>query len=582
MKSLLRLKPYLRPFYGLILAAALLAIPLALLRAGPVPLIKYLIDDLLIHRDESKLLFFPLAFIALYAVNFVVRFFHYYFLRIVVARVNQKLKNELYDHLMGLSADYFSAQSTGTLISRVASDPQYVDGGVACVNVVIREPLTFLFLLGYAFHLNWRLTLLTFLVFPPLAWVFSITGKNLRRYMRRMTEENAKIYSTLQESFTGIRIVQVFGLEGFLREKFRERSEGVTGHQLKSAAMEEASHPMVELLTSFVIAAILYFGGSQVLRGQMTSGDLLAFFAAFAMMMNPVRMLNDVNIKLNHAIAACDRIFEIFDWKSRLPVAATPIERTSLEQSISLEQVRFFYPDAPEREVLRGVSFEVKKGATVALVGASGAGKSSLVNLLPRVFDVTAGAIKVDGHDLREFSLSSLRQLIAVVSQDVFLFNDSITENIRCGRLDATDAEILEAARKAHALEFIEKLPDGFATVIGDRGQKLSGGERQRLSIARAFLRHSPILILDEATSSLDSASERAVQRALEELMRGKTTIVIAHRLSTIRHADEIIVLKEGLIVESGRHSELLEKEGEYAHFYRHAGLTATQGVAQG
>jgi len=568
MKSLLRLKPYLKPYFWLIFISMFLAIPLSALRAAPVPLLKYLVDGPLVSHDERKLLLFPVLVILLYAVNFVVRFFHYYLLRVVIHRVNQQIKNDLYDHLLGLSADYYTSESTGTLIARVGADPQYIDGGLACLNIIIREPVTFLFLFGYALRLNWRLTLLTLFIFPPLAYVFSATGRNLKRYISQITNENGRLFSTLQETFTGIRVVKLFKLEDYVQKKFRDRSSNFTQFLLKTAILEEASHPMVELLTSFVIALVIYYGGHQVLQNRMTPGDLLAFFTTFALMMNPVRSMNDVNIRLNQASSACARIFSAFDLKSHLAQKPDAIPIKSFEKEISVKNVSFFYPDHPERRVLKNISFTIPRGTVVALVGASGAGKSSFVSLLPRIFDISEGSIQIDGHDLRDLVLADLRHLIAVVSQDVFLFNDTIEENIRCGNLSASFEMIREAARKAHALEFIESLPDRFKTVIGDRGQKLSGGERQRVSIARAFLREAPILILDEATSSLDTASEQAVQSALNELMQDRTTLVIAHRLSTIRHAHQILVLKEGQIVERGRHEDLLNLAGEYTRFH--------------
>jgi subfamily B ATP-binding cassette protein MsbA len=569
MKSLLRLKPYLRPFVWLIAGSAVLAVPLAALRASPALIIKYAIDDALKAPTAHKLLMFAATVLGIYLVNFVVRFFHYYFLRIVIARVNQKLKNDLFEHLLGLSSESFTTQSNGSLIARVTQDTHNIDIGLACINILIREPITFLFLLGYALHLNWRLTLITFLIFPPLAFVFSATGRNIKRYIRRMQESNATIFSTLQETFTGIRVIKTFRLEKYVRKKFRERAENYTKFQLKTARLEEAAHPIVELLTAFTIAGVVYYGGLQIMHGEMTQGDLIAFFATFAFMMDRLRDLNDVNMKLNQAAASCERIFEVFDWRSKIQDPPMPKELETLKQGIQIDGVSFAYPDAPSREILRNVSFDVKKGQIVALVGASGAGKSSLISLLPRLFDVNEGAIRIDGTDIRQFRVEDVRKLIAVVSQDVFLFNDTIEENIRCGRLSATRAEVREAARRAHAADFIEQLPDGYQAIVGDRGQKLSGGERQRISIARAFLREAPILILDEATSSLDTASERAVQEALDELMINRTTLVIAHRLSTIRHADHIIVLKQGEIVEEGVHDELLKKGGEYAHFHQ-------------
>ncbi len=571
MKSLWKLKPYLRPHLKLLVIGALLAIPLAAVRFSPIPLIQKLIDELLKSQDRSKLVTFPLLILGIYALNFVIRFFHNYCVRVAVAKVNQTVKNKLYDHVMSLSADYFTAQSTGTLMSRVGVDTNQIDQGISQINVLIREPFQLLFLLGYTFYVNWKLTLVTLVIFPLLAIVFSKSSKALKRYVHRINEQQAEIFSILQESFVGIRIIKTFRLEAYVQKKYYERSEIFTKNLIKTAILEETSHPAVEFISAIAIAFLVYFGGKEVLDGHMTSGQLIGFFGAFAYMQSPIRDLNGMNMKLSTAAAACERVMDLFSWKSNLIEKENPAPKKTFDSKISLEDVRFAYPDAKDREVLRGVSFDLQKGKTVALVGASGAGKSSLVNLLPRLFDVTGGAIKIDGRDIRDLSLADLRSLISVVSQDVFLFNDTIEENIRCGKLGATEEEIRRAAREAHADDFISKAPDGYQSRIGDRGQKLSGGERQRLSIARAFLRESPILILDEATSALDNASEKAVQSALEKLMQNRTTIVIAHRLSTIRHADEILVMKNGQIIERGTHDSLASRSGEYAHFLKMA-----------
>jgi len=569
MKSLWKLKVYLKPQWRWIAASLLLAIPLAALRFSPVILIQKLIDDLLTTKDQSKLVTFPLLVIGIYALNFVVRFLHSATIRIVVARVNQRLKNDLYDHVMGLSADYFTTASTGNLMSRVGNDPNQIDQGIAQFAVMIREPIQLVILLFYTFHLNWRLTLITIAVLPPLAFIFRLSGKALKRYIHRLQEEQARMFATLQESFTGVRVIKSFRLEEYVRRKYYERSESFFLNFKKTILVEEISHPLVEFIMAFAIAGLIYMGGKAVLMGTMTQGELFAFFAAFATMQAPIRTLNDMNIKLHNSDAAAERVFEVLDWKTRLieKPDARPIHDFNSE--IRLTNVRFSYPDAPDREVLRGVSFSIPKGRSLALVGASGAGKSSLVSLLPRIFDVTSGKIEIDGHDVRDLKIGDLRSLISIVSQDVFLFNDTIAENIRCGRLGATDEEVRQAAREAFAMDFIESQPFGFLTNIGDRGQKLSGGERQRLSIARAFLRNSPILILDEATSALDNASEKAVQAALDKLMRDKTTILIAHRLSTIRNAHRILVLREGNVVEDGTHGELVTQDGEYAAFLK-------------
>ena len=580
MHALLHLRPYLRPHWRLIVLGALLAVPLAALRLGPAPIVRYMLDDILVHRERWKLVYFPLALVGLYAVNFVVRFAHYYLLRLVIIRVNQKIKTDLFHHLLHLSADYFTAQSTGTLISRTGHDPQYIDAGLSCINVVIREPITLLFLFIYTLNINWRLTLMTLVVIPLFGWVFARSGRHIKRYIHQTTTLNASLTSLLQESYAGIRLIKLFRLEGYVLGKFAERYRELTRILLKASRLEEASHPLVELITAIALAPIIYYGGLQVIDNQMSPGDLFAFFTAFAMMMNPIRMMNDINIKLNQASAACTRIFEILSWKSTLITEHHPQAMPAFTRGLSLRGVSFAYPDQPDRLILKNVSFELPVGQAIALVGASGAGKTSLVSLIPRIFDVNAGQILIDGADIRQLSLDELRDRIAVVSQDLFLFNDTLEQNIRCGRLDASFAEVRLAAQHAHALDFIESLPQGFQTVIGERGQKLSGGEKQRLSIARAFLRNSPLLILDEATSSLDSQSERAVQAAIEELMVDRTTLIVAHRLSTIQKADQIIVLRAGEIQEKGTHTELMERRGQYWQFYETGLATAEPEVA--
>jgi subfamily B ATP-binding cassette protein MsbA len=568
MKSLHRLKPYLKPYLWMIVASGLLAIPLSAIRVALAPLIQHVVDDIMVNKSYDKLKLLPLEIIGLYILNFFVRFPHYYLMRIVIARVDQKLKNDLNEHLLGLSADYFTAQSTGTLISRIGSDPQYIIGGLNAINVAIRSPVTLIFCFSYAIYLNWRMTISTIIIIPIFALIFTTTAKHLKRYISHLTQINARLYSALQESFSGIRVVKMFRLEKYVRKKFRDQSEAYTNTLLKTAILEETSHPTVELVIGFAIAGLVFFGGREVINGKMTPGDFFGFLTAFAMMIDPLRTMNDLNLKVSASVAACDRIFEIFDWKTNVKEAENPITFKAFNNQIEFKNVSFAYPDAPQRPILSNVSFKIPRGNVFALVGPSGAGKSSIVSLLPRIFDVNQGGIEIDGVDIKKFSLDDLRTQISVVSQDVFLFNDTIEENIRCGKLSATREQIREAARKAHALDFIEMAPEGFQSIIGDRGQKLSGGERQRISIARAFLRASPILLLDEATSSLDSKSERAVQVALEELMQDKTTLIIAHRLSTIQNADTILVIKDGAIIERGKHQELLGFGGEYAHLH--------------
>jgi len=570
--SLKGLKPYLMPYRKWLVFSLIMAIPLSLLRAGPLPLIKYLIDDVLVKRDEHQLLLIPIAIIALYTLNLVVRFLHYYAIRIVVVNASQDLREDLYSHLIGLSSDYFSEKKSGALLSRVTADPQNLDGGIAAFNVVIREPITFLALLGYTLYTNWKLTLLTFTIVPALALVFGRTGKYIKHKITEYQEQNGESYSTIQEAISGIRVIHLFNLQAVSNSRFSKQMTEITRLLLKISKMEEVASPMIELVTSFAIALILYFGGLSVLKGEMTSGDLFAFFTAFGMMINPIRQIADVNSKLHSAAAAMERIQDFLSWKPRIQNApnARPIQ--SVSRGIEFKNVEFAYPDSPQRRVLNGIRFSLPVGKTVALVGQSGSGKSSIVQLLTRLYDIQGGSIEIDGVDLRELDLNQWRSQVAVVSQDVFLFHDTIFNNILMGRPDASRDEVTEAARKAFAFEFIQRLPQGFDTLVGDRGVKLSGGERQRISIARAFLKNAHCLILDEATSNLDNESEKIVQRTLETLMQNKTTLVIAHRLSTIQNADEIIVLREGNIVEQGHYTELMSQKGE---FNRLAALSA-------
>ncbi|MCM0604553.1 MAG: ABC transporter ATP-binding protein [Xanthomonadaceae bacterium] len=564
MGFLKKLWPFIKPYRLTLFGALFLAIPLSAVTTYQAFILKQAIDEVFVGHKADRLNIIVFLIIGIFVINFFVRFCHFYFMRVVIVKTNRDLKDALYSHLMKLSVDFFSEKSSGELISRVTNDTQFIDGALYNLNTVVREPLKFIGLFSFALYLNWRLTLFVLITFPLLGWLFYFSGHHLKRYISKMAQENAKVFSSLQESFVGIRTIQTFGISNLMREKYEALTERFAKVFLKSAMVEEASHPLAEVFTAVAISAMIYYGGRQVIDNQMTVGDITSFFGAFALMIQPLRNLNEVSVKFSQATAATKRIFEIFSWQSNITELPKAKELKEFKKSLELRQVKFSYPESGSREVLRGISFNVTAGETVALVGASGAGKSSLVSLLPRLYDPSSGEILMDGTPIGQFTLSSLRSQIAVVSQDVFLFNDTIEENIRMGKPTATAEEIETAAKKAHAYDFIMRASQGFKTIIGERGLRLSGGERQRLSIARAFLRDAPLLILDEATSSLDTASERAIQDTIYELMVGKTTIMIAHRLSTVQKADQIYVLKEGQIIEQGRHEELVARRGEY------------------
>ena len=573
--SLKTLKPYLYPYRKWLIFSLVMAIPLAAVRAALLPLVKFLFDEVLVKKDPSRLALFPAAVIGLYVINLLVRFPHYYAIRIVVVNVNKDIRTVLYRHLMSLSTDYFSEQKAGVLLSRVTADPANLDNGIASFNVMIREPITFLALLGYAIYINWKLTLLTFTIAPALALIFGKSGKYIKRKIAEFQEQNGESYSILQEAIGGMRVIHLFNLQGTSVARFSRQLTDITRLLLKISKIEELASPLIELVTSFAIALILYCGSAAVLKGQMTTGELMSYFIAFTLMLNPIRQVTDINAKLHSAAAAMERINDFLAWKPRIaePVNGKAIQGISRE--VQFKNVEFAYPDTPERLVLKGVNFRLPLGKTIALVGQSGSGKSSIVQLLTRLYDVTSGSILIDGTDLREVRLQEWRSQVAVVSQDVFLFHDTIYNNILMGRPDATRTEVEEAALKAFALEFILRLPHGFETIVGDRGLKLSGGERQRISIARAFLKNATCLILDEATSNLDNESEKLVQKTLEKLMQNRTTLVIAHRLSTIQNADEIIVMKEGAIIEQGHYADLMNRDGEFNRLASLAGMQA-------
>jgi subfamily B ATP-binding cassette protein MsbA len=569
LQSLKSLKPFIWPNRKWLLFSLLMAIPLSALRIGPIPLVKYLIDEILNNKNESKLILIPLGVIGMYLLNLIIRFLHYFSIRIVVVAANRLIKEKLYNHLISLSYDYYSEQKTGSLLSRVTADPAQLDQGIASLNVLIREPFTFAALLSYVFYTNWKLTLVTFSIVPLLGLVFTKTGRYVKTRIAEYQKMNGESYSIIQESISGIRVIHLYALRNFMQKKFANQAMEMEKMSLKISKIEELASPMVELVTSFAIALILYSGGKAVLNGEMTSGDLIAFFAAFGMMVNPIRQLSDINTKIHSAAGAMDRINHFLSWKSNVSDVSNA-KHPTLHQGIELRNISFTYPNSFDRLVLKNVSFNVPSGKTVALVGQSGSGKSSIAQLLTRMYDVNPSneesGIFIDGIDLRHVKIEEWRKQVAVVSQDVFLFHDTIYNNISLGNPDATKEEVVEAAKKAFAHDFIQRMPEGYETVVGDRGMKLSGGERQRISIARAFLRNSNLLILDEATSNLDLESEKIVQTTLETLMKGKTTVVIAHRLSTIRNADQIIVIREGQKVESGTYSELMDIRGE---FYR-------------
>ncbi len=567
MKSFFKLWPFIKPKWKLIFFSILLSFPLSAIRFSPALLIQHLTDSVLVKKDMKMLYLLPLLIIGLYVLNVAVRFGHTYLVRIANERVLRDIREKLLNHYLGLSSSFFTESSVGQLISRITNDVFYIGQGTINLSSLTREIITFTGLFIYAIRLNAKLLALSLVIAPCLIWLGGRTGRLMKGYSTKMQEANGHVYSALQEAFTGFKVVKAFALETLAFKRFKRVNDEYVRYALKGARVEEIAGPLVELMAAVAIALILYVGGRDVVQGRLTPGELMAFFTCFGLMINPIRAINDTYIKFNQAGAAADRVHDSLSVISDIREIENPVKMPKFHTAIEFKNLGFQYtPTLPW--IFREVNFSLPQGKSIAIVGASGQGKSTLVNLLLRFYDSSEGTIIIDGKNIRDLSIESLRSQMALVTQDVFLFNDTIYENIAAGRANATREEVLAAAEAAFAMPFINKMPQGFETMVGDRGQKLSGGERQRVSIARAILRNAPILLLDEATSSLDSESEKAVQKALDHLMVGRTTLVIAHRLSTIKNVNQILVLSNGRICEAGTHDELIGRGGEYAKFY--------------
>ena len=528
------------------------------------------LNDFFVGKDRHKALGRICGLILL--ITFFKNFFDYiqaYLMAHVEQGVMKDIRNDLYRKIITMPIGFFARTKTGTLISRVTNDVNLVNGGVSASFVtIIKNPLLIFIYLVLAIYLSWQLTLIALTVLPFSLLIIANIGLRLRKQSTESQEKMADVTSILQETIAGARAVKAFAMEGFEIGRFKQKTLGYFQTLLKITRTRRLASPLTEFLGAGVAVFILWFGGQKVLTGNMLPPEnFLGFLFVIFSLMQPVKELGTVNNRIQEAISAGTRIFRILDMQGEIVNARNPVFVSDFEDAVIFDHVWFRYNEK-ERFVLKDISLKVKKGEILAVVGPSGVGKSTLVDLVPRFYDPTEGSVTLDGHNLRELDLKSLRQLMGIVTQETILFHETVRNNIAYGMAEVPLSEVIESAKAANAHSFIKKLPKGYDTLIGERGIKLSGGERQRLAIARALLKNPPILILDEATSALDTESEVLVQEAIERLMTNRTVFVIAHRLSTIQNASTIIVLEKGKIAQQGTHSELLNKEGPYRRLY--------------
>jgi subfamily B ATP-binding cassette protein MsbA len=559
-RILLRLAPYLRAHWRTVAAGALCALVAGGLAGVIAWLVKPVMDGIFINRDVTMLKLVPLAILGVSLVKGAAAYGEGYFIAAASERAVARLRREVYTHIQGMPVAFFISRHSGELQARVVTDVNRVARLFSYLVVdTVRRSGTIMAMLVVMLARNWVLALIAVVAFPALALTVWALGRQLYRINRRTQERIAELFVLLQESFTGAKIVKAFGREGFEQTRWDRLNNRLLGLALKDIRIDELSKAVMEVLGAFSIVGIVWYAGSLVISGVLTPGEAFSFMAAVALLQRAVRELIRSFNTVQQSLASVERVFEILDSPPAIVDAPGAGTLTDFRDRIVFDDVSFRYPGA-ESDTLRNISLTVRRGEKVAFVGLSGSGKTTLMDLLPRLNDVTAGRITIDGQDLRQVTLSSLRSLFGLVTQGTFLFHETLEYNIAYGKPGATHEEVEDAARRAHAHDFIMALPAGYQTMVGERGVKLSGGQRQRIAIARAFVKSPPILILDEATSELDAESESVIQDALAALMAGRTLLVIAHRLRTVRSADRVVVVHDGRIVETGRHVELLAR----------------------
>jgi subfamily B ATP-binding cassette protein MsbA len=568
LKLYLRLLQYVRPYWRMF-AGGLLAMAVLAAAEPAIPaLFKPLLDGSFVKKDPDLILLIPLLMVGVFFIRGIADFASTYAINWVGSQLVMDLRTAMFNKLIAMPTRYYDNSSTGTLIAHVVFNvTQVTQSATSAVTLLVRDTLTIIGLLSWLLWLNWKLTLIIIAIAPLAVLIIRKVSRRLRNINRQAQQNLGEITHVVEESVGAHKVVKIFGGQHYESQRFEHAVNNARRYTMKGVTAAAANGPVVQLVAALGVALVVYIATKQALAGEITVGGFVSYIIAMLMIFGPVKRLTGINEQLQRGLAAAEVVFEVIDSAPEHDTGTTQLARA--RGALTFNQVCLYYPDKPV-PALDHINLDIQPGETIALVGASGSGKTSLVNLIPRFYSIDQGQILLDGHDITELSLHSLRSNIAMVSQDVVLFNDTLAANIAYGaQSNATEADIIRAAEAAHAMEFIREQPLGLQTMVGENGVKLSGGQRQRIAIARALLKNAPVLILDEATSALDTQSERHVQAALETLMQGRTTLVIAHRLSTIENAHRIAVMQQGRIVELGKHAELLALNGVYAHLHR-------------
>ncbi|RCK81286.1 MAG: Lipid A export ATP-binding/permease protein MsbA [Candidatus Ozemobacter sibiricus] len=566
MNTLFRILGYFRPYLWYLGVALFFSFVQAVCTIYPAWIMKSVINDVLVQRDLQMLHYIAWTLVVVMGIKGVANFIQTYLMTWVAQDILRVMRSACFDRLIQLSLSYFEKQRTGQLMSRITSDVLVLQHLLSSSTGLVGDLIAFVGFCLYIFYLHWKLAFISIIIIPIIGALINKFSRKMKKIGTRMQSRIGDIATVLQEVITGVKVVKSFTLEELVRARFEKANEENFRETMKGNRINAATSPVIEFINTVGLAIIFWYGGYEVIQGRLDAGQLISFLTALVGLFTPIKNLSKLSNVISQSVGAGERVFEILDAPVEIQDRPGAVPLAECRGKVDYEGVVFSYNGRDP--VLNGVTLSVEPGEIVALVGPSGAGKTTFVNLLPRFFDIQAGSIRIDGRDVRDLTLASLRRHIGLVPQEILLFSGTIADNIRLGRLDATDAEVEAAARLANAHEFILAQPKGYQTELGERGVNLSGGQGQRLALARAFLKDPRILILDEATSALDSETENLIRESLARLMKNRTTFIIAHRLSTVVNADKIVVLQHGRIVESGPHARLLEQNGLYAHLY--------------